>query len=78
LPPTTTMKLLSTTVVLATASLVAAQTRTGTSSLEATGTVRQSVTSLLSATAVPTGEACAAVSSVLAEQTECESSFSKR
>jgi len=71
------MKLLSTTIVLATASLVAAQTPTGATSLEATGTVRQSISSLISATAVPTGEACAAVSSVLAEQTECESSFPK-
>lgn len=64
------MRLLSTLVAIAPASLVVAQTRTATSSLEVTGTARQTISSLLTATAVPTGEACAAVSSVLAEQTE--------
>lgn len=65
------MKLVSTTVGLAAVALVAAQIRTATTSLEVTGTATQTISSLLTASAAPTGEACAAVSSILADQYRC-------
>lgn len=65
------MKWISPVVALAAATLVVGQTRTISSSVEPSGTARATISSFLaSGTAVPTGEACAAVSSILAEQVE--------